>query len=156
MVLWTYNIDPPPSLILSLKPWRPFGFYGRLAGTCATKWPVKYCFYIVLTFKDSLNLPLYPYFRRTVSEARSYDETTIQAPTKSLRSVYEKQSSHMNNDVSVSYILLNSNVRSYKKKLKILQEANTMAEREVGSTLLMPHTHLYKQVWMKLLIILNC
>uniref|UniRef100_A0A336MDB4 CSON015464 protein n=1 Tax=Culicoides sonorensis TaxID=179676 RepID=A0A336MDB4_CULSO len=37
---------------------------------------------------------------RTVSEARSYDETTIQAPTKSLRSIYDKQSSHMNNDVS--------------------------------------------------------
>ncbi|XP_044736868.1 uncharacterized protein LOC123298838 [Chrysoperla carnea] len=60
----------------------------------------------------------------TVSEARSYDETTIQPPTKSLRSVggYDsKPSSHHNNE-----------------------EANTMAERDVGSTFLLPHTHLYK------------
>ncbi|GLV34887.1 uncharacterized protein CBL_09367 [Carabus blaptoides fortunei] len=59
----------------------------------------------------------------TVSEARSYDETTIQPPTKSLRSGYDSKpsSQHHNND-----------------------EANTMAERDLGSTFLLPHTHLYK------------
>lgn len=36
------------------------------------------------------------------SEARSYDETTIQPPTKSLRSIYDKQSSHLMNDVSIN------------------------------------------------------
>lgn len=45
---------------------------------------------------------------RTVSEARSYDETTIQPATKTR------------------------------------DEANTMAERDIGSTFLLPHTHLYK------------
>lgn len=28
----------------------------------------------------------------------------------------------------------------------LFQEANTMAERDVGSTFLLPHTQLYKQV----------
>lgn len=42
------------------------------------------------------------YALRTVSEARSYDETTIQPPTKSLRSGYDSKpsSQHHNNDVS--------------------------------------------------------
>ncbi|KRT80337.1 hypothetical protein AMK59_8085, partial [Oryctes borbonicus] len=58
----------------------------------------------------------------TVSEARSYDETTIQPPTKSFRNDYDsKPSSQHPND-----------------------EANTMAERDLGSTFLLPHTHLYK------------
>lgn len=39
-----------------------------------------------------------------MSEARSYDETTIQAPTKAVRNIYFKdykdtQSSHANHDV---------------------------------------------------------
>ncbi|XP_063229943.1 uncharacterized protein LOC134535040 isoform X2 [Bacillus rossius redtenbacheri] len=60
---------------------------------------------------------------RTVSEARSCDETTIQAPTKALHSHYGSKngSNTLNND-----------------------EAHTMAERDLGSTLLMPQTHLYK------------
>ncbi|XP_071052269.1 uncharacterized protein [Onthophagus taurus] len=58
----------------------------------------------------------------TVSEARSYDETTIQPPMKSFRHDYDsKPSSQHPND-----------------------EANTMAERDLGSTFLLPHTHLYK------------
>lgn len=57
---------------------------------------------------------------RTVSEARSYDETTIQPATKTLRS------SHVNSHTGAG------------------DEANTMAERDIGSTFLLPHTHLYK------------
>ncbi|RZC32267.1 mucin-17, partial [Asbolus verrucosus] len=58
----------------------------------------------------------------TVSEARSYDETTIPPPMKSFRGDYDsKPSSQHQND-----------------------EANTMAERDLGSTFLLPHTHLYK------------
>ncbi|XP_055857795.1 uncharacterized protein LOC129920525 [Episyrphus balteatus] len=56
------------------------------------------------------------------AEARSFNETTIQAPTKSLRCTYERQLSQSNGN----------------------DEANTMAERDVGSTCLLPHTHLYK------------
>ncbi|XP_017786883.1 PREDICTED: uncharacterized protein LOC108569731 [Nicrophorus vespilloides] len=58
---------------------------------------------------------------QTISESRSYDETTIQPPTKTLRSDYDTKSSHHHHD-----------------------EANTMAERDLGSTFLLPHTHLYK------------
>ncbi|XP_050309417.1 uncharacterized protein LOC126745565 [Anthonomus grandis grandis] len=57
-----------------------------------------------------------------VSEARSYDETTIPPPMKSFtRSEYDSKSLQNQND-----------------------EANTMAERDLGSTFLLPHTHLYK------------
>lgn len=56
---------------------------------------------------------------RTVSEARSYGETTIQPATKTLRS-------HMTSHTGAG------------------DEANTMAERDIGSTFLLPHTHLYK------------
>lgn len=55
---------------------------------------------------------------RTVSEARSYGETTIQPATKTLRSHVTSQAGG--------------------------DEANTMAERDIGSTFLLPHTHLYK------------
>ncbi|CAG9773720.1 unnamed protein product [Ceutorhynchus assimilis] len=58
----------------------------------------------------------------TVSESRSYDETTIPPPMKSFtRSEYDTKSLTHQND-----------------------EANTMAERDLGSTFLLPHTHLYK------------
>ncbi|PNF37850.1 hypothetical protein B7P43_G07412 [Cryptotermes secundus] len=58
----------------------------------------------------------------TVSEARSFDETIVQPTTKSLNSNYGSNPSSRNpND-----------------------EAHTMAERDLGSTLLMPQTHLYK------------
>ncbi|XP_076265189.1 uncharacterized protein LOC143199309 isoform X1 [Rhynchophorus ferrugineus] len=57
----------------------------------------------------------------TVSESRSYDETTIPPPMKSFRSDYDTKSLQHQND-----------------------EANTMAERDLGSTFLLPHTHLYK------------
>ncbi|KAH1016151.1 hypothetical protein HUJ04_007421, partial [Dendroctonus ponderosae] len=60
----------------------------------------------------------------TVSESRSYDETTIPPPMKSFtRSEYDTK----------SFKSLNQN-----------DEANTMAERDLGSTFLLPHTHLYK------------
>lgn len=52
--------------------------------------PLKYFFFQNISLVNS-----------TVSEARSYDETTIQPPTKTLRSIYDKQSSHLNNDVSI-------------------------------------------------------
>ncbi|XP_060521357.1 uncharacterized protein LOC132698998 [Cylas formicarius] len=56
----------------------------------------------------------------TASEAQSYDET-IPPPMKSFRGDYDSKSSQQHND-----------------------EANTMAERDLGSTFLLPHTHLYK------------
>lgn len=59
---------------------------------------------------------------RTVSEARSYGETTIQPATKTLRSSHMTSTSHTGAG----------------------DEANTMAERDIGSTFLLPHTHLYK------------
>ncbi|KAK4874874.1 hypothetical protein RN001_014234 [Aquatica leii] len=68
-------------------------------------------------------LDITPKVTATVSETRSYDETTIQAPTKSYRNGFDsKPSSQHPND-----------------------EANTMAERDVGSTFLLPHTQLYKR-----------
>ncbi|KAL1488905.1 hypothetical protein ABEB36_014692 [Hypothenemus hampei] len=58
----------------------------------------------------------------TISEARSYDETTIPPPMKSFtRSEYDTKSLQQQTD-----------------------EAHTMAERDLGSTFLLPHTHLYK------------
>jgi len=64
--------------------------------------------------------------RLTVSEARSYDETTIHPPTKSLHRDYDTKrlssSSQRNND-----------------------EGHTMVERDIGSTFMMPQTHLFKQ-----------
>ncbi|XP_024082315.1 mucin-17 isoform X2 [Cimex lectularius] len=53
----------------------------------------------------------------TVSEARSYDETTIHPPTKCLQGHYDK---HMSD------------------------EGHTMVERDIGSTFVMPQSHLYK------------
>lgn len=84
-------------------------------------------------------------FLRTVSEARSYDETTIQPLTKTMRSIFDSKppSHHHNNDVRTAnnnniLIILQTNYYI------IIQEANTMAERDLGSTFLLPHTHLYK------------
>ncbi|XP_031352970.1 uncharacterized protein LOC116177929 isoform X1 [Photinus pyralis] len=68
-------------------------------------------------------LDLAPKITTTVSEARSCDETTIHVPTKSYRNVYDSKSLSQNQN----------------------DEANTMAERDVGSTFLLPHTHLYKR-----------
>lgn len=69
---------------------------------------------------------------RIISEARSYGETTVQPQTKSL-------------------ILSSPNYRSqntsiYDKPLStiMMDEVDTMAERDLGSTFLLPHTHLYK------------
>ncbi|KAF4520034.1 hypothetical protein B566_EDAN008321 [Ephemera danica] len=63
---------------------------------------------------------------RTVSEARSYDETLVQPPTRSLivrghPSTYGSKPSSSRND-----------------------EGQTMAERDLGSTFLMPQSQLYK------------
>ncbi|XP_055922151.1 uncharacterized protein LOC129953225 [Eupeodes corollae] len=60
--------------------------------------------------------------KKLAPETRCFNETTIQAPSKSVRCVYERQLSQSNGN----------------------DEANTMAERDVGSTCLLPHTHLYK------------
>ncbi|XP_056636386.1 uncharacterized protein LOC130444990 [Diorhabda sublineata] len=58
----------------------------------------------------------------TISETLSYDETTTPTPMKRLQTDFDsKPSSQHPND-----------------------EANTMAERDLGSTFLLPHTHLYK------------
>ncbi|KAG5683804.1 hypothetical protein PVAND_013068 [Polypedilum vanderplanki] len=59
-----------------------------------------------------------------MSEARSYDETTIQAPTKAIRNLYYKQMSQHDGTNT--------------------EDMNTMAERDMASTVLLPHTHLYK------------
>jgi hypothetical protein len=40
-----------------------------------------------------------------MSEARSYDETTIQAPTKAIRNIYFKQPSTSQNEVIFEIIL---------------------------------------------------
>ncbi|XP_073985317.1 uncharacterized protein isoform X2 [Rhodnius prolixus] len=53
---------------------------------------------------------------RTVSEARSYDETTIHPPTKSLRSNYDKNN----------------------------EDGHTMVERDIGSTFVMSQSQLFK------------
>lgn len=37
-----------------------------------------------------------------MSEARSYDETTVQAPTKSVRNMFFKQTSQTNNEVKIN------------------------------------------------------
>lgn len=67
---------------------------------------------------------------RIISEARSYGETTVQPPTKSfIQTHYHSQTTSI-----------------YDKPLStiMMDEANTMAERDMGSTFLLPHTHLYK------------
>lgn len=65
-----------------------------------------------------------PVHCRIISEARSYGETTVHPPTKP---------AHTNNSI-------------YDKPLStiLMDEANTMTERDMGSTFLLPHTHLYK------------
>ncbi|KAJ4439693.1 hypothetical protein ANN_07821 [Periplaneta americana] len=86
--------------------------------------------FTTLRTNDSVN------YCRTVSEARSFDETTVQPPTKSLHSNYGSNPSSRNpNDLRASN---NNHVHLCS------QEAHTMAERDLGSTLLMPQTHLYK------------
>ncbi|XP_046393525.1 uncharacterized protein LOC124161269 isoform X2 [Ischnura elegans] len=67
---------------------------------------------------------------RTVSEARSYDETIVHPPKKSL---LHTPPSACGSKPSSQHGLHHSN-----------DEAHTMAERDVGSTFLMPQTHLYK------------
>lgn len=76
-----------------------------------------------------------------MSESRSYDETTIPPPMKSFtRSEYDTKSLHQN-DVGNSFFFLQEVLKMFFFQL---QEANTMAERDLGSTFLLPHTHLYK------------
>ncbi|KAL0271346.1 UNVERIFIED_CONTAM: hypothetical protein PYX00_008463 [Menopon gallinae] len=60
---------------------------------------------------------------KTMSEARSYDETTIHPPTRTLKTNYSgsSPSSRVNND-----------------------EGHTMVERDLGSTFIMPESHLFK------------
>ncbi|XP_033150535.1 uncharacterized protein LOC108607323 [Drosophila busckii] len=55
------------------------------------------------------------------ADARSFDETTVQAVTKSMQLCFDMQAQSNTNE-----------------------EANTMTERDLGSTFLLPHTHLYK------------
>ncbi|KAG8237298.1 hypothetical protein J437_LFUL017057, partial [Ladona fulva] len=67
---------------------------------------------------------------RTVSEARSYDETIVHLPKKSL---LQSGLSGCGSKPSSQHGLHHSN-----------DEAHTMAERDVGSTFVMPQTQLYK------------
>ncbi|KAL3274219.1 hypothetical protein HHI36_015631 [Cryptolaemus montrouzieri] len=60
----------------------------------------------------------------TISEARSYEETTIPPPMKSLRHDYDTKMS------------VHSHTHSHHN--------DEVAERDLGSTFLLPHTHLYK------------
>ncbi|XP_032597908.2 uncharacterized protein LOC6570280 [Drosophila grimshawi] len=55
------------------------------------------------------------------ADVRSFDETTVQAITKSMQLCFDMQTQSNTNE-----------------------EANTMTERDLGSTFLLPHTHLYK------------
>ncbi|XP_064537619.1 mucin-3B isoform X3 [Drosophila montana] len=55
------------------------------------------------------------------ADVRSFDETTVQAVTKSMHLCFDKLAQSTTNE-----------------------EANTMTERDLGSTFLLPHTHLYK------------
>lgn len=85
-----------------------------------------------------LDIP--PRMITTISEARSYDETTIPPATKPYRNDYDsKPSSQHPNDVKAEKIC-----SAVALLILSFQEANTMAERDLGSTFLLPHTHLYK------------
>ncbi|XP_031622418.1 uncharacterized protein LOC116340210 isoform X2 [Contarinia nasturtii] len=66
-----------------------------------------------------------------ISEARSYGETLVHPQTKTLI-----QSPHYRSQ----------NTSVYDKPLStiMMDDAGTMAERDLGSTFLLPHTHLYK------------
>ncbi|XP_017869066.1 PREDICTED: uncharacterized protein LOC108617796 [Drosophila arizonae] len=55
------------------------------------------------------------------ADIRSFDETTVLPVTKSIHLCFEKRT-----------------------RSNTIEEANTMAERDLGSTFLLPHTHLYK------------
>jgi hypothetical protein len=83
---------------------------------------------------------------RAMSEARSCDETTIHAPTKTFRNLYHKQMSSYDTgtlthtEASFEFNLINE----FYNKVIFFQDMNTMAERDMASTVLLPHTHLYK------------
>lgn len=87
-----------------------------------------------------------------MSETRSYDETTIPPPMKSLKYDYDtKASLHSNShshhhDVSCFWYFhyRADNVVLLKFKSFIFQFSQEVAERDLGSTFLLPHTHLYK------------
>lgn len=70
---------------------------------------------------------IYVYYR-ILSDARSYGETTIHPPTRPLTKPAYNDSSIYNKPLSTI----------------LIDEANTMAERDLGSTFLLPHTQLYK------------
>lgn len=78
---------------------------------------------------------------RTVSEARSYDETTIQPPTRS----YHSHPPHFGvagGPGAPHYAGTESKHSSSGKTNN--DEGHTMVERDLGSTYLMPQRHLYK------------
>lgn len=72
-------------------------------------------------------------FFRIISEARSYGETLVHPQTKTLVPSSSQQYRSQNTSL-------------YDKPLStiLMDEADTMAERDLGSTFLLPHTHLYK------------
>lgn len=79
-----------------------------------------------------------------MSEARSYDETTIQAPTKAIRNLYYKQLSHCH-DGSNTEVIKNFHLIIKNNSNNIFfKDMNTMAERDMASTVLLPHMQLYK------------
>lgn len=75
-------------------------------------------------------------FYRIISEARSYGETMVQPQTKTLSPTTFSQSTSIYDKPSSTILM---------------DEVDTMAERDLGSTFLLPHTHLYKpdRVWSK-------
>lgn len=71
-------------------------------------------------------------FFRIISEARSYGETLVHPQTKTL--------------VPSSQQYRSQNTSLYDKPLSTILMDDAMAERDLGSTFLLPHTHLYKPV----------
>lgn len=69
---------------------------------------------------------------RIISEARSYGETLVHPQTKTLI----QSSSHYRNQ--------NTNLYDKPSSTILMDDVDMMAERDLGSTFLLPHTHLYK------------
>lgn len=72
------------------------------------------------------------FIQRIISEARSYGETLVHPQTKTLIQSEQHYRSH------------NTNIYDKPLSTIMMDEVDTMAERDLGSTFLLPHTHLYK------------
>lgn len=78
-----------------------------------------------------ISINAYLSFIRIISEARSYGETLVHPQTKTFIHTPHHRSQNSNH---------------YNKSMStvLMDEADMMAERDLGSTFLLPHTHLYK------------